>query len=48
MYAERAIPIINDKNKSLFIRTLNLRLKEIEKEPKIKRIEKVIKKISDR
>jgi hypothetical protein len=46
MYAENAIPVINDKNKKLFIKTLSSRLDEIEKETKRKRVEKVIKKLS--
>jgi len=46
MYAENAIPIINDKNKKLFIKTLSSRLDEIEKDTKRKRVEKVIKKFS--
>ena len=45
MYAERAIPIINDKNKKLFIKTISARLNDIDKDTKRKRIEKVIKKI---
>lgn len=44
MYAERSIPIINDKNKTLFVKTLRSRLNDIEKETKRKRVEKVIKK----
>lgn len=44
MYAERAMPIINDKNKVLFIKTLTSRLDDIEKDTKRKRIEKVINK----
>lgn len=44
MYAENALPIINQKNKSVFIRTLTERLSEIEKETKRSRVEKVIKK----
>ncbi|MEM7086202.1 MAG: hypothetical protein AAF489_08480 [Bacteroidota bacterium] len=44
MYAERAIPVVNEKNKTLFINTLTSRLGDIEKETKRKRIEKVIKK----
>ena len=43
MYAERAIPVINEKNKTLFINTLTSRLDDIEKETKRKRVEKVIK-----
>lgn len=45
MYAELSIPIIADKNKAVFIKTLQSRLKDIEKESKQKRIEKVIKKV---
>lgn len=48
MYAEKAMPIINDINKSLFIKTLTSRLDDIEKDTKRKRIEKVIKKISSK
>ena len=46
MYAENAIGIINDSNKTIFIKTLKSRLDEIEKETKRKRVEKVIKKLS--
>ncbi len=44
MYAERAIPVVNEKNKNLFVKTLSSRLDDIEKETKRKRVEKVIKK----
>lgn len=44
MYAENALPIINSKNKAVFISTLTARLPEIEKESKRLRVEKVIKK----
>jgi HEAT repeat protein len=44
MYAEKAMPIINDKNRLVFIRTLSSRLDDIEKDTKRKRVEKVIKK----
>ncbi|TMU54477.1 hypothetical protein [Flagellimonas algicola] len=44
MYAERAMPIINDQNKDRFVKTLTSRLEDIEKETKRKRVEKVIKK----
>ena len=44
MYAERAIPVVNEKNKTLFVKTLTSRLDDIEKETKRKRVEKVIKK----
>jgi hypothetical protein len=46
MYAEKAMPIINDKNKKIFIQTLTSRLDDIEKDTKRKRVEKVIKKVS--
>ena len=46
MYAENALPIINDKNKAIFIKTLNSSLSDIEKETKRIRVEKVIKKLS--
>lgn len=46
MYAEKALPIINDKNKALFAKTLTSRLDDIEKDTKRKRVEKVIKKVS--
>jgi len=48
MYAERAIPIINDRNKSVYIKTLTSRLGDIEKDTKRKRVEKVIKKFSSK
>jgi hypothetical protein len=47
MYAERALPVINNKNKKLFIKTLTSRLDDMDKETKRKRVEKVISKISD-
>ncbi len=45
MYAENALPVINDKNKALFIKTLASRLSDIEKDTKRMRVEKVIKKL---
>lgn len=45
MYAERALPIVNDKNKERFRDTLHLRLGDLDKESKKKRIEKVLKKL---
>jgi hypothetical protein len=42
MYAEKALPVINDKNKELFIKTLSKRLNDIDKDSKRKRVEKVI------
>jgi len=46
MYAERAMTIINDNNKNIFIKTLSSRLVDIDKESKRKRIQRVIKKFS--
>ena len=46
MYAERAIPIINESNQGFFVKTLSARLGEIEKESKRKRVEKVIRKFA--
>ncbi len=46
MYAENALPIINDTNKATFIKTLNARLPDIDKDTKRKRIEKVLKKLT--
>ncbi len=46
MYAEKAAPIIDNKNKKQFIKTLTLRLGDIEKDTKRKRVEKVIKKLN--
>ena len=48
MYAEKAIPIITDRNKKVFIKTLNSRLDDIDKDTKRNRVEKVIKKFSDK
>ena len=45
MYAENALPAINNVNKSTFIKTLKSRLGDIEKDTKRVRVEKVIKKI---
>jgi len=46
MYAENTMPVINENNKNIFIKTLQSRLNEVEKETQQKRIDKVIKKIS--
>jgi len=45
MYAENALPVIDEKNKAVFIKTLTARLNEIEKETKRARVENVIKKL---
>lgn len=45
MYSENVLSIINNTNKTLFIKTLTSRLGEIEKESKRLRVEKVIKKL---
>lgn len=47
MYAEKAQPVITDKNKRLFVKTLTSRLDDIEKDTKRKRRERVIKKFSE-
>jgi hypothetical protein len=46
MYAENALPIINETNKAAFINTLQSRLGSIEKDTKRARVEKVIKKLT--
>ena len=46
MYAERTLPIINEKNKKEFIDILIQRFDELEKESQKKRIEKVLKKLN--
>ena len=46
MYAERALPIVNDTNKERFIGVLSSRFESFEKESMRKRIEKIIKKLS--
>lgn len=46
MYAENAMPVINDRNKAVFVKTLQSRLADIDKDSKRKRVEKVIKKFS--
>lgn len=45
-YAEDAIPVIGDKYKHDFIKTLTSRLTDIDKDTKRARVEKVIKKLS--
>ena len=46
MYAENAFPIINEKNKAAFIKTLTDKLPETNTDAKRKRVEKVIKKLT--
>lgn len=46
MYAERAMPFVQEENKESFITALRSRLDDMEKESKRKRVEKVIKKLS--
>jgi len=48
LYAEMAVPIVDEKHKDLFIMTLKLRLGDIQKESKRKRVEKAITKLSRR
>jgi len=45
MYAELALPVINEKNKAAFIKTLTFRLDDIEQDTKRRRVEKVIAKV---
>lgn len=46
MYAENALPLINESTKAAFVKLLGARLNDIEKESKRKRIEKVLTKVS--
>lgn len=46
MYAENATAVISDEYRKDFIKVLTLRLSEVEKESKQKRLQKVIKKLS--
>jgi hypothetical protein len=46
MYAENALPVINETNKAAFIKTLQSRVAGIEKDTKRARVEKIIKKLS--
>ena len=47
-YAENALPVINERNKAVFIKTLSSRLDDIEKKTKRLRVEKVIKKLQNK
>ncbi|HEV2139319.1 MAG TPA: hypothetical protein VGR53_10815 [Nitrososphaerales archaeon] len=47
MYAEGLPPIVNDGNRGIFMKTLGSRIGGIEKESKRKRVEKVVKLISE-
>lgn len=46
MYAERSMPVIDKKHKDEFVKVLKMRVKDIEKDSKKKRIEKIIKRFS--
>jgi len=46
MYAEHAVAVVTDANKAIFIETLLLRLHEIDKDSKRKRVEKIMKKLT--
>jgi predicted DNA-binding antitoxin AbrB/MazE fold protein len=46
MYAENALPIVHEKNKTIFIKTLNSRLPDIDKDTKRARVEKVLRKLT--
>ena len=45
-YAEKSLPLVNEKNKMLFLKTLDSRLGDIELDTKRNRVEKVIKKVN--
>jgi hypothetical protein len=45
MYAENALPVINESNKAVFMKTLSFRMNDIEKDSAKKRIEKVLRKL---
>jgi hypothetical protein len=45
MYAEKAVPVIHDGNKQIFVTILTSRLKDMEKESRRKRLEKIIRKL---
>jgi len=42
MYAEMALPLVNEQNKAGFVKALKLRLDDIDKDSKRKRVEKVM------
>jgi hypothetical protein len=42
-YAEKAVPLINSENKGKFLKILNDRIRDVEKDSKRKRVDKVIK-----
>jgi hypothetical protein len=46
MYAENALPVINETNEVAFLKTLQARLAGIEKETKRARVEKIIRKLT--
>ncbi|GGC79926.1 hypothetical protein GCM10011508_04150 [Flavobacterium lutivivi] len=46
MYAERFLPVLTEKQKPVFLKTLSLRINDLEKETKRKRVEKIISKLS--
>jgi hypothetical protein len=46
MYAEQAVPVINSDNKTKFLKVLNDRLHDVEKDAKKARVKKVIQKLT--
>ncbi len=46
MYAENALPVIDSDNKDAFLKVLRLRVGEVEKDAKRKRLDNVVKKLS--
>jgi hypothetical protein len=45
-YAETALSVVSEKDKSVLLRTIAIRLPGVEQEPKIKRLEKVIRQLT--
>jgi len=48
MYAEKALPVVNENNKAAFSKILASRLPDIEKDSKRVRVEKVLKKLQSK
>ena len=45
-YAEKALPLVNENNKMFFLKTLTSRLGDIDTDTKLKRMEKIIRKLT--
>ncbi|TXN38238.1 hypothetical protein FVB32_08075 [Flagellimonas hymeniacidonis] len=46
MYAERTVPVVDKDNKEQFIKILETRMQDLQKESQKKRVEKIIRKLS--